>query len=213
MNRLLLIGASGFGRELLAWARDVPAALRDWEPAGFLDQNPSALDGFGIALPIVGDPGSYDPRPGDRFVCAIGDPTVKLRLCRALRARGGKFTNLVHPLAHVPAGNRVGVGVIFCPWAALTTHVTIGDFVTFNCHAGAGHDAEVGDGCTFSAYAETTGNSVLGEGVFLGSHAVVLPSVRVGERALIGAGAVVLRNVPAGATMFGNPAKQVAGFA
>jgi len=212
MNRLLLIGASGFGREVLGWARDVPESARDWAPAGFLDGNPAALDGFGVDLPVVGDPATYTPRPGDRFLCAIGEPAVKLRLCRALKTRGARFVNLIHPRALVPAGNWVGEGVIFCPWACITTNVTVGDFVTFNTHAGAGHDSTIGDGCTFSSYAETTGNSVLGEGVFLGSHAVVLPSVRVGERALIGAGTVVLRNVPAGATMFGNPAKQVGGF-
>ena len=213
MNRLLIVGASGFGREVLGWARDVPAALRDWEPGGFLDQDPSALDGYSVDLPIVGEPDSYAPCPDDRFLCAIAEPVVKLRLCRALEARGAVFATLIHPLANVPAGNRVGKSAIFCPWAGITTHVTVGDFVTFNTHSGAGHDAVLGDGCTFSSHAEAAGNTVLGEGVFLGSHAVILQGVRVGERARIGAGAVVLRNVPAGATMFGNPAKQVAGFA
>lgn len=211
-HRLLIVGASGFGREILCWAREIPKAQREWDVGGFLDANPGALEGFGVDVPILGDPVSWEPEARDRFVCAIGDPTIKLRLCRALSARGAVFSTFIHPSAHVPAGNHLGEGVVFCPRSGLTTNVTVGDFVTFNLASGAGHDARIGDGCTFSGYAEVTGNVVLGEGVLLGSHACVLPGVAVGDFAKIGAGGVVVRRVPPGATVFGNPARQVAGF-
>jgi serine O-acetyltransferase len=50
----------------------------------------------------------------------------------------------------------------------------------------------------------------LGNGVIVGSGAQVLGPFRVGDGARIGAAAVVLREVPDGATMVGNPARQVA---
>lgn len=179
---------------------------------GFLDANPRALDGFGVDFPILGDPSTYQPDARDRFICAIGEPATKLRLCRALKARGGLFATLIHPSAIVPEGNRVGEGCIFCPRTGLTTNATVGDFVTFNAGSGAGHDVIIGPGCTFSSFTEVMGAATLGEGVFLGSHSCVLPRVTVGDYAKIGAGAVVLRRVPARATMFGNPARQVGGF-
>jgi sugar O-acyltransferase (sialic acid O-acetyltransferase NeuD family) len=212
MNRLLIIGASGFGREILCYVRDVPRDRRDWEIGGFLDANPRALEGYGLDLPILGDPADYVPRPGDRFTCALGDPGTKLRLCRALVARGAVFVNLIYPNVIIPPTNRIGIGCIFTPRAGITTNVTVGDFVTFNTHSGTGHDAVIGDGCTFGSHADVNGKVVLGEGVFLGGHATVLPSLKVGDYAKIGAGAVVVRNVKPRTSVFGNPARQIAGF-
>ena len=46
-HRLLIIGAGGFGRELLGWALGVPPGARDWAIGGFLDANPAALETVG----------------------------------------------------------------------------------------------------------------------------------------------------------------------
>ncbi|MFY9621684.1 MAG: acyltransferase [Pyrinomonadaceae bacterium] len=43
----------------------------------------------------------------------------------------------------------------------------------------------------------------------IGSHATILCGVTIGEGAIIGAGAVVSKDVPAGATVAGNPARQL----
>lgn len=211
-SRLLIIGAGGFGRELLGWALAVPPGSRDWDVGGFLDANPSALDGFACDHPIVGDPASYAPAPHEVFLPAIGDPATKLQVCRALKARGARFATLVHPSVIVGPACRIGEGTVLCPGAILCTNVTVGGFVVMNTNSGCGHDAVVGDGCTFSSHVDVTGAVRLGEGVFLGSHAVVLPRVEVGDFAVIGAGSVVLRNVPARATVMGVPATQIAGF-
>jgi len=211
-NRLLIVGAGGFGREVLGWALDVPPDARDWEVAGFLDANPAALDGFPCDYRILGDPSAFLPGPDDWLLPAVADPATKLRVCRGLKARGGRFATLVHPAAIVGPACRIGEGCVLCPRVTLTTNVTFGAFVTVNAYSGFGHDTMVGDGCTISSHVDVTGAVRLGEGVFLGSHASVLPRVEVGDFAVIGAGSAVLRNVPARATMMGVPAKQVAGF-
>ena len=56
-----------------------------------------------------------------------------------------------------------------------------------------------------------TGGVQLAEGVFMGSHAVVVPKVTVGAYAVIGASSVVIRKVASGSTVFGVPAKRIAG--
>jgi sugar O-acyltransferase (sialic acid O-acetyltransferase NeuD family) len=211
-HRLLIVGAGGFGREVLAWALAIPPAARDWDVAGFLDANPAALDGFPCDCPILGDPSTYAPGPEDRLLPAVADPSTKLRICRGLKARGGRFATLVHPAAIVGPACRIGEGCVLCPRVTLTTNVTLGNFVTVNAYSGFGHDAVVGDGCTISSHVDVTGAVRLGEGVLLGSHATVLPRVEVGAYAVIGAGSAVVRNVPPGATVMGVPAKQVAGF-
>ena len=49
----------------------------------------------------------------------------------------------------------------------------------------------------------------IGRNVWIGGGALILPGIVVADDAIIGAGAVVTRNVPAGATVVGNPARQV----
>jgi serine O-acetyltransferase len=85
-----------------------------------------------------------------------------------------------------------------------------------------GETAEIGDDCTLYNGVTLGGtrptrdqsgvkrHPTLGDGVIVGSGARVLGPLRIGNGARIGAGAVVLRSVPDGATMVGNPARQVA---
>lgn len=212
MNRLLIVGAGGFGREVLNWAQDVPAVGRDWDVGGFLDANLSAVNEYDCGFPVLDDPLAYAPQEDDRFICAIGHTRTKIRVCNHLKKRGAKFITLIHPTAVVGSTCVIGEGCIFCPGSIVTTDVRIGDFVTANLHSTIGHNAVIGNGCTLSCHVDITGFASLGEGVFLGSHASVLPKAVVGDYAVVGAGSVVLKRVKPGATVMGVPAKQVAGF-
>lgn len=209
-NRLLIIGAGGFGREVLQWALDIQNQGEvDWEVGGFLDANQKAFEQFDIEFPIVGDSANWRPSPEDRFICAIGDPTIRLRICRELQQRGARFISLVHPTAIVGSRCRIGTGTILCPGVTVTVDATIGDFVILNVRSCVGHDAHVGDGCTVNDFCDITGNAKLGEGVFLGSHSSVTPSAKVGDYARVGAGSVVVRRVRANTTVMGPTAKRI----
>ena len=208
-QRIIIVGAGGFGREVYTWAGQMMAGDPTRTIAGFLDANSNALDGFQAAVPILGDPATYAPRPEDQFVCAIGAPAVKMKIAESLRNRGAWFVNVVHPTAIVGRNCELGEGAIVCPFVVVTDHVKLGDFVTLNLHAGVGHDAVLGDGTTLSPHCEVTGGARLGRGVFAGTHACVLPRVSVGDFAVLGAGSVVMRDVPPGTTVIGTPAKKV----
>jgi sugar O-acyltransferase (sialic acid O-acetyltransferase NeuD family) len=208
-KRLLIVGAGGFGREVLCWARDVESTQSEWKIGGFLDANPAALDGFNVPFRILGDPAEFAPVQTDRYICAIGDPATKQRVITALLGRSARFSTLIHPSVTMGADCRIGVGCILCPSVVLTTNVTLGRFSTLNAASTVGHDAVVGDWCTLSGHVDITGKVILGEAAFVGSHACVLPGLRVGDRAVVGAGTVVTRNVRAGCTAFGVPAKHI----
>ena len=208
-KRLLIIGAGGFGREILGWAEQIAAAGADWQIGGFLDADPNALDGFPSSVGIIGDPATYLPKAHDLFVCAVGDTSTKLSLCRAIQQRGGQFATLIHPTVVIGPHCRIGIGSILCPYASITTNVTLGDFVTLNTYAAVGHDSVVGDGCTLNGRASVNGNAVLGEGVYLAGHAVINLKAKVGDYAVVGSGSVVLLKVPPHTTVMGVPAKRI----
>lgn len=77
MKKLIIIGASGFGREVLCWALDCEKVQHNWRMHGFLDENLKALDGFDCKYSILDTPSNYLPTKEDVFICAIGDPEKK----------------------------------------------------------------------------------------------------------------------------------------
>jgi sugar O-acyltransferase (sialic acid O-acetyltransferase NeuD family) len=209
-HRLVIVGAGDFGREVLWAANEISKRRRTWTALAFLDDRPeaaAALQQLGITVPVLGTTHDYVPKPRDRLLCAIGDPTAKLAVCERLVARGAQFTNLVHPSAVIGARSTVGIGVILCRLVTITVDVTIGNFVTINLHSSVAHNAVIEDGCTLSDHCDVTGHARLGRGVFLGSHGSVLPHVEIGAFATVGAGSVAFRTVNPGETVMGVPAR------
>lgn len=211
--RVLIIGAGGFGREVLNWLISYPTSIQfpldRWYFGGFLDDNLNALDNFDIEGKILGKPLEFDYQSSDRLICAIANPEAKLPLCRRIESMNGQFINMICDETVYSRQNKLGKGIIMVPGAIITTNVSIGDFVILNMYATIGHDAVIGDGCTLNALTNVTGSVVLDEGVFLGSHACVIPSIKVGAYARIGAGSVVVRDVEPYTTMMGVPAKKI----
>lgn len=204
MRPLVIIGAGGLGREVLAWARQ---AIEPFDVRGFIDDNPEALRAFSKTVEVIGSVREYSPRSDEFVVCAIGSVDAKRRCIETLKTRGARFTQLVHRTAVIGENVILGEGVILCPHAIVTSDVVLEDFVTVNIHSSVAHDARVGRYSQLHCHVDITGGVQIGESVLIGSHASVLPGVRVGSGSVIGAGSVVNRDVAEGVTVFGVPAR------
>jgi sugar O-acyltransferase (sialic acid O-acetyltransferase NeuD family) len=208
LPQLVIVGAGGFGREMLAWARQSVQLEQEWTVKGFIDDNFEALAGKGTPARLLGAIRDYQPRPDEVFICAIGVPSIKRKCCEMLISRGARFTRLFHRTAVVGDNVDMAEGVVLCPFSVVSGNNRLGRSVAINLHSSIDHDASVDDWSQVNCHCDVTGGVQIGREVFFGSSVAIIPGVKVGDGAYLGAGAVVLRDVPPGAKVFGVPARQ-----
>lgn len=207
MKRLIIVGAGGFGREVLQWAKDVNKLEKRWEFFGFLDPDEHALDGLSCDTEVVGKDETYQIRENDEFVSAIGDGLIRKKSMEALENRGAKFISLIHPTAVIAESAEIGDGVVVCPFTTVSANTKIGEGCQINLNCSIGHDVVMDEFCTISPDCGLMGAVKLGKTVFAGVGVHVIPSVTVGDGAYLCAGSVVMGDVEADMKTIGNPAR------
>ncbi|KND60773.1 N-acetylglutamate synthase [Candidatus Burkholderia verschuerenii] len=206
MRKVLIVGAGGWGRQVLDMMQRTPGYGDAWTPTGFLDTRAHMLDGFGYALKVVGDPLTYAPGDDEIFVAAIGDPRARQRFVQPLLDRGARFMNIgLEPYDNSTI--RLGHGAVSEHHTRIGVDTHIGDFANIHTQSVIGHDVRIGRFAQISAMVFIGGNARIGDFALINPHATIVPGIEIGEGATVGAGAVVVKNVPAGATVFGNPAR------
>lgn len=206
MKSLIIVGAGGLGREVLQWARDMNKLNEQWNIKGFLDDNPSALEGNKTGTPVLGSIIDWIPKNDEVFCCAIAAPLAKENIVKHLKSKGANFTSIIHPTSIIGDNNIIGEGLIAYPYSCITTDSVVGNFVTLLIST-VGHNVSVGDFTTISSYCDITGGVSLGKRVFLGSHVSIVPQRTVGNDAYIGAGSIVMTNIRDNKKVMGNPAR------
>lgn len=201
-NRLVVVGAGGHGRELIALAR-----AAGWEVAGVVSADPPApgvLERLGVAW--LGEPEVLE---GLELPVAlgIGYPEVRRRVAGELDSRGLAAVTLVHPAAVVGPDVELGDGAVVQSGAQLTTNLRVGRHTHVGVGAVVSHDGRLGDYVTLAPRVALSGDVTLGDGVFCGVGSVIVPGCTVGPGSTIAAGAVVVGDVPAGVTAKGVPAR------
>src|SRR4051812_27394688 len=99
LRNLVIVGAGGFGREMLAWARQSIQYEREWTIKGFIDDNVNALAGKHSPAPWLGTIREYEPATDEVFICALGIPAAKKTCAELLLQRGAQFTRVIHQSA------------------------------------------------------------------------------------------------------------------
>jgi sugar O-acyltransferase (sialic acid O-acetyltransferase NeuD family) len=209
MKNLVIIGAGGFGREMFAAAREAVGYGESFRIKGFLDGNPSALDGFPGYPPIIGTPETYDIAEDDVFVTALGNIATRRRCAGMIEGRGGRFISVVHRSASLGPNVAVGDGSFIAHNVVLTADIKVG------CHSCVfhgtviGHDTELADYTHVYSLVSVGGGVLIGEGASVFPGARIVPRVEVGAGATVGIGSAVVRDVSPGTTVFGVPAERL----
>lgn len=208
MKDLLIVGAGGFGREVLQWIKDINKINPTWRVLGFLDDDVDALNGIECDYGVVDTISHYQPNEDVSLVMAVANPNTKEKIVKLLKNRGAHFVSIIHPTATLSEFATIGEGLVMYPYSIISVNTTVGDFVTF-LSSGMGHDAIIGDFSTISSFCDITGGVTIGKKVFLGSHVTIVPKRKIGDEAYIAAGSVVMTNIRAGQHVMGNPAMKM----
>jgi sugar O-acyltransferase (sialic acid O-acetyltransferase NeuD family) len=204
---LVIVGAGGFGREVLELVRDINATAPAFEFLGFVDDgqaNAELLERLGAK--ILGPSSLLDDLDAS-FVIAIGAAAPRRRIDAVARSHGRAAATLVHPWATVGSDVVLGEGAVVAAGVRLTTNVSVGRHAHVNLNCTVGHDTVIEDFVTLAGGVHLGGGCVVEEDATLGLGSVILPNVRVGRRAVVGAGAIVVRDVVPGTTVVGTVAR------
>jgi sugar O-acyltransferase (sialic acid O-acetyltransferase NeuD family) len=204
---LLLVGAGGLAREVLAAARTMPDS---WDPIGALDDNPlrhgTSLDG----VPVLGPIGLVGKYPEAAVVVCMANsrrPGGRLDMAEGLGLPAERFATIVHPFASIPPGFEIGEGSVLLAGAVVTTPIRIGAHILAMPHVLITHDDALEDGVTLAGRVTLSGGVRIGRAAYLGQGALVRENLSIGERAVVGMGAVLLSDVPDGEVWVGSPAR------
>ncbi len=208
MKDIIIVGAAGFGREVLQWIKDVNTITPTWNIKGFLDDNEQALDGYECDYHILGSIKGWVPSDNEVFALAVAFPSVKEKIVGILKSKGAEFATVIHPTSIVGEFCHLGEGIIITPRCKSSPNVIVEDFVTI-LGCGVGHDAYIGTYSTLCGYCAICGHALIGKRVFVGTSAVVAPSKKIGDDVFIAMGSMVMSNVKAGRKVMGNPARKV----
>lgn len=208
MKQIIILGANGFGREVLQWVKDINNVEKRWTIKGFLDDNINALDGYECDYNVIGTIKDWNPSGDEEFVLGVSSPAIKEKIVTILKSKGAKFATIVHPTSIIGDFCEIGEGLVVTPRAKISPNVKIGNFVTI-LGCGVGHDAIIGDFSTLCGYCGVNGHVQLGKRVFVGTSAVIAPSKKIGDDAYICMGSMVMSNVKANTKVLGYPAKRI----
>jgi UDP-perosamine 4-acetyltransferase len=205
MERIVIIGAGGFGREVLQL---IDRNL--YEPVGFIDTNTPQFSH--LSLPVLGDDSLIpDLHKEDIASCvcvALGNMKKRKKIFDIVTKHNLKLPPIIHSSAVILTEKFIGEGAIIYPNVVVMDNCKIGRGVLLNSGVTLGHDVAIGDFSNINPGANMGGYINVGRQVLVGIGSSIREKVDVGDEAIIGAGSVVLKDVAPKTTVYGVPAKE-----
>lgn len=206
--KIVIYGASGHGKVVA----DIVSTMSTIELVGFVDDHAAHQNKTVGRVPVLGGEEVLPEilRKGvTGVVIAIGQNDARLKKAGILKGMGFMLVTAIHPSAVLAGDVRIGDGTVVMAGVVVNVSATIGSHVIVNTGVTVDHECVIDDGCHLSPGVHLAGNVSVGKGSHIGIGACAIQNVRIGEWATVGAGAVIIRDVASGATVVGNPAKEL----
>jgi sugar O-acyltransferase (sialic acid O-acetyltransferase NeuD family) len=205
MKKIIIIGAGGFGREILDTIYYINQFASKYHVLGFIDKNiqkGSIVNG----LPVLGNDSNLESYTEASLVIGIGDPHTRKRYFELYKDRFD-FPIIIHPTAIISDFAVIGPGSLIQAFCIVAANSIIGNCVAINARSGIGHDARVGNYTSIQSFCDITGNNSVGELCFFGTGVKLIPGLAIASESYLCAGTVIFKNIIAKSKVLGNPGK------
>ena len=214
MKDLVIIGASGFGREAAWIVERLNKVTPAWNLLGFMDDAADIQGTYINGYKVLGNTDDVGKYPEAYFVVAVGASRTREKIVSRMKEVNPavKFGTIIDPSVEMSDFVTIGEGTIICAHTIITVNVEIGSHVIINLDCTIGHDAVLHDFVTLYPSVNVSGISSIGHAAELGTGMQIIQCKTVGDYSIVGAGAVVVKDIPANCTAVGSPAKPIKFF-
>ena len=171
MDKLLLVGAGGFGRVVLEHA----SALYD---CAFLDDGDATVVDD---VPVIGktsDMAIFYPEY-KLLLVTIGNNKLRERIYAEAASIGFTFPNIIHSSAYVSPRANIGSGCVILNNAVVQNNARCGDGCILNPGVELHHDSTIGSYCLIYTNSVIRSLTSVGDRVWIGSNATVATGATV----------------------------------
>lgn len=209
MKDIYIVGAGGFGREVLWLIQRINNVNLEWNIKGFIDDNKSIQNTIIDEYPVVGTIDDLENIDG-YVVIAIGNSCIKKNIVERIKSISNvKFATLVDPSAIMSSRVDIGEGSIICAGNIITVDIKIGNHVILNLDCTVGHDVVINDFVTVYPSANISGNTMIGRCSEIGTGTKIIQGTFICDNVVLGAGATVVKDIMVEGTYVGTPTKKI----
>ncbi len=166
MKNLIIIGASGFGREVACLVERINKVKPTWNIIGFIDDDETLRDKTVNGYKVLGNVSDGVSRYNQsHYICAIGSSKIRQRVVDTIYRINSdiKFCTLIDPSVEKSELVSIEEGTIIHAHTILTVNISIGKHVIINLDCTIGHDAIIGDFSTLYPCVNLSGIMDLGQ--------------------------------------------------
>jgi sugar O-acyltransferase (sialic acid O-acetyltransferase NeuD family) len=211
-----IIGAGGFGREVMPVARQMIANLNDSKEYELVFVVENLKERIVVNGHKVIDESDFFTMESSKkyFNIAIADYKARERISKKMIDSNIQPFTIKASNSVIFDNNDIGEGAILCPFTTITSNAKIGRFFHSNIYSYVAHDCVIGDFVTFAPSVHCNGKVVIEDYAYIGTGVVIKQGTNerpiiIGKGSVVGMGAVVTKSVPPFTTVIGNPAVEL----
>jgi sugar O-acyltransferase (sialic acid O-acetyltransferase NeuD family) len=193
MQDIIIVGAGGMGREVLAVVKNINTLIPTWNFLGFVDDGKTAGDIVNNTKVLGGLDYINTLSSKTAVVIAISLPKVRKQLKEKITNSNVFFPTIIHPSVIISDAEFVGIGegCLLLINTVFTTNITIGDFVIVNAGAIINHDAQIDSFSTIMPGVNISTGAKVGLGCYIGTGSKISKPVGISAWESLPAGTII----------------------
>ena len=183
MEKLLLVGAGGFGRVVLEHASML------YECAFLDDGEATIVDDF----PVIGKTSEMVMFYGEykHLLVTIGNNKLRERLYQEAAAIGYTFPNIIHSSAYISPRAHIGSGCVILNNAVVQNNARCGDGCILNPGVELHQDSFIGSFCLIYTNSVVRSLTTVGDRVWIGSNVTISTSATIPNDEIVDDGKII----------------------